>query len=152
MSLKKIFDFEGWRSSNSKHLVPLFAEYAVAQKLSTPIKTIKYSLPKLYEDNTGLVSPNLVLKRIEQVRSASIKHVGEQKYNEQLQEIIELMETTECRMLKYVSGKDYLMPLLMIRIRELISSQPSKINFRQRIAMKCDISMLQSAKQHVLKA
>ncbi|WP_412502725.1 DUF4435 domain-containing protein [Shewanella chilikensis] len=151
-TLQALLDFEGWRDFNSEHLVPLFAEYAIAQKLSTPIKTIKYSLSNLYETNTGFVSPELVLKRIKEVRAASIKHVGEPKYNSTRIGVIDLMKTNECRMLKYVSGKDYLMPLLMVKIRGLISSQPSKINFRQRVAMKCDISMLYPAKEHVLMA
>ncbi len=148
--LYELFDFGGWREHNKKYLVPLFIEYAIAQKLSTPIKTIKYKVSKLILEENGLVDGGLVHTRISEVKEHSINHAGEVRYNKEKILIEASVDHSDCSLLKYVSGKDYLMPLLMHKLRKLVSSCPSNINIRQRVAMKCDINLLLPAKQFVL--
>lgn len=149
-TLKQNLNFSVWVEDNKKLLVPLFVEYAVALRVSAQIKTISYGVNKLVIGEGDCVDANLVLDRMKEIKESILERIDEGSYDTFKKEIIERLEKEECHLLKYVSGKDYLMPLLMRKVRTLIDSAPSNINIKQRIANHCDVTCLSPSRQVVL--
>jgi hypothetical protein len=51
--------------------------------------------------------------------------------------------------LSIVSGKDYLLPLLKMRAKSIVKTSISDINFKQRIAKRCDIHAVSGVHDYI---
>ena len=143
-------DFIGWASSN-KLLLTLFVEYAVCILLTPSIKTVGYPISHLISSGDGLIDLAKTNDRIISIKEDIINSVGEDSYNAVKDRINNSIKMEESELLKYVSGKDYLFPLMEKRIRHITKSHTNIITLKQRIANLCDIKSIENMQKYVLE-
>jgi|GEM_PF-699852 len=145
------FDYEEWLSNNCDLLFDLFIEYTISFHANRTIKTVSFPVRKLVESERGNVSREKIANRIEEIKTESIRILGDHQYQSTRQDLIERFTNNNKEKLKIVSGKDYLFPLLKMRAKSVVETKIPDINLKQRIAKRCDLGDLIKAKDYVLR-
>lgn len=148
--LRNELKFEGWIACNDDLLVDLFMEYGAAKKLAPHLQTVRYSVRKLISSADGTVDEVKIRTRAEELRSNVVTEVGEERYLEIKRLILTNVKKSDKKMLKFVSGKDYLLPLLILKMKSVVATKISNINLKIRLAMHCDVSILSDAGKFIL--
>lgn len=146
------FSYENWKVTCKDPLVDLFIIYAVIQKLNIPnlpnVSTpVSDFMPQV--DDT-IIDSHIVRNKITDLERVIISTVTEDVYQKTKIEIISVLDPSLCHLMTYVSGKDYLYPLLYKKASNVLNKSISHINFKQRLAMKCDVSRLMNCHSDVL--
>lgn len=141
--LRKLLDFENWLSS-SNELVNLFIVFGVAKKLNSSFATVSMGVSRILKNLPK--GPILDIRKLtalkEQIKNALIKEYGLETVT-----IIEKELTTKwlCireNILKIVSGKDFLLPLLRHRMNTIVRDEYPINSLRLRLALWCSTSRL----------
>lgn len=145
--LIELFDFDEWESKNIPHLVDLFIDYGICSKEHPEFQTVAYEIKNLVSSNSGTVDNTKLSARKEQVINAIKERICAEKYAEQRNKI-------EARILNnnpivYISGKDYLMPLLLMRLRKVTNTKTPNLHIKSRLAMICNIDSIMDSINYV---
>lgn len=136
--LEAQFDFENWLSEASENLKELFVIFAVSHALESGIPTVSRGGKSICADNLG----NICRAKVERTRVEIYEELCGQFGKVKVDEFIEFIErriASDCCFTRtYVSGKDFIFPLLYARVRTVAGSDISKINFKHRLASNCD--------------
>ena len=139
--IKEDFDFDDWVSKNEKILLFLFVYYAIAKDVCPDLKTVSYSVAKLASSDNGIVDEEKISKRVKEVKDAILNCISEKElqkiYNSVWSSIL-----SKQKPLSYISGKDYLFPLIFVRMRRMTKIRSNYNVIKQRLAMICDVSEL----------
>lgn len=144
-----LLSYDDWLRRNEPLLLDLFIEYAVAFSLVPEIKTISYGVSKLILSQDGDICTSKVTKRIQSIKKEIIQITGETLYQEMREYICSSISSDECMLLKYVSAKDYIIPLIFLRMRSRFNLKSKNINWKVRLSMKCDISPLEGVNHYI---
>lgn len=147
-----LFDYSGWVSSNSGVLTDLFIEYGVAFTTCPNIQTVAFDISNLVSSNTGDVDHVKVAARKRAITSAIIEKIGTDEYHLHRARIEAFAFNSEDAFLKFVSAKDYILPLLLMRIRRITSTKAPNVNIKLRLAMVCNLTGIADSKQYVANA
>ena len=148
--VRDAIDFDSWILKN-KLLLELFIEYAVCKMLKPDIQTVGYSVSKLISSGDGLIDIDKTNSRITELRDNIINSVGQEMYDKHKKEVCDSIEYNGLELIKYVSGKDYLYPLMEKRIRSITKTKSNLITLKQRIASICDIQCLNNMPNFVFE-
>ncbi|MDE1460919.1 DUF4435 domain-containing protein [Spartinivicinus poritis] len=144
------FDYDGWVVNNCDLLFQIFIEYSISFKIDPTVQTVSYPVKDFVEANTGDLSGVKISERINALRLNSVSKVGEEQYLFIKNEMLSQFGGDPQEKLSIVSGKDYLFPLLKMRAKSTVKTQIPDINFKQRIAKRCDIEPLSQVGDYVL--
>lgn len=145
------FDFSTWVEENAKHLVRLFIEYAICFKLCPEKETVKFPVRKLVSSSSGIVDESKINHRISEISKYIIEKVGAETYNELKAEIEGRVAVNSDSLLKYVSGKDYLFPLIFTRFNSVAKeAKVQKLHFKLRLALGCSIDAISDCQNCVV--
>jgi len=147
--LIKKFNYESWKKNNTELLVKLFIEYGTCFKLAPDIPTVSYEIKNLISSNSGDLDPQKTNNRINQISSTVLERVGEDKYKETKKQITTRLNQDPENSLRFISGKDYILPLLYIRLRTITKTKTPKLNIKTRLAMKCNISKIIACQNYI---
>ena len=139
-------DFSGWVSSNSSLMADLFIEYAVCFSLCPDIPTVSFPVTSLVSSNKGELDKDKVDARVQGLRNEVINRVGEDSYQYAREVLSISVASFSDGIMGYASGKDYLLPLIITRSRAVTGTKVSNLNFKLRLAMKCDLQSLEGCK------
>jgi hypothetical protein len=134
-------DYQGWINNNSEKLTDLFIEYGVAFSACPSIQTVAFDISNLVSSNTGDVDHTKIVVRKKSVTQAIIEKIGIDEYNRYRN-----------RIEAFVSAKDYLLPLLLMRIRKITNTKAPNANLKLRLAMICDVRGIAEAENYVAHA
>ncbi len=143
--LNRVFDFDNWINRNKTELFELFIEYAVSFVVNPLEQTVAHPCKKLISDDSGHIDSSKVHNRILHLKAASTAQVGEKLYDTIKQQILDNFSDIHLDRLDIVSGKDYLIPLIKLRFKSVVKTRIPDINFKQRLAHKCDVSRLEDS-------
>ncbi|EEX92511.1 hypothetical protein VIOR3934_15856 [Vibrio orientalis CIP 102891 = ATCC 33934] len=138
-TLRKIFDFNGWVNSNKENLLLLYIEYAIAKKIAPHIKTVSHGHKCLINDNTGIVDSEKIQNHIKEVRVSTIQATDIETYEEARSEVSQIVSFSDCDFLSYISGKDVLMPLLLMRLKKNVKTNSTNIAIKHRLSNNCSV-------------
>jgi hypothetical protein len=110
------FDFKGWKRRTVQRLLPLFVAYGIARKLEPSIQTVGYPVQRLFIDTPDgpEVCPRKARSRIWEVMRAVKAAVGLGALRAAKQDI--RLRVRRISEEQAISGKDYLLPLLHLRL------------------------------------
>ncbi|HSC69442.1 MAG TPA: DUF4435 domain-containing protein [Cellvibrio sp.] len=145
------FNYEDWIDKNCDLLFQIFIEYSISFKINRDLKTVSYPVNSLVICEKGNICRDKVQRRIEEVQLSSISIVGDEAYVQIKMEMLSHFNDESKRKLNIVSGKDYLFPLLKMRAKSIVKTKISDINFKQRIAKRCDVSLLSNIHNYILR-
>lgn len=145
--LRRDFSYYIWFGKNSKILYDLFVEYATSFTLNPTEATVSYSVQNLISSGDGNLDEQKVRNRINHLKSLIDQHPS---YEETKRKIIDKCKNSSCNTIDFVSGKDYIIPLIYLKIKRCVPTKISKINFKIRLAFKCDISNIREAEDYII--
>jgi hypothetical protein len=145
------FNYEEWVENNESYLLELFTIYAICFKYLPQEQTIGFKVSKLVSSNSGIVCSEKVTLRINELKSKLIAKYNEIWLYEEIEKINNYLRHMENKVHKFVSAKDYLLPLLTTRIQSLAKFSCSNTNFRVRLSMKTDVSELKQIKDYFIE-
>lgn len=146
------FCYDDWVKQCKEPLVRLFIIYAAIQKLNIQGQP-NVSIPIdefISKQNNSIVDQASIENKIAELESEIIAAVGKKKYQATVDNIKSNFDTSVCHLMTYVSGKDYLYPLLYNKASSTLKKPIAHINFKQRLALKCDVEKLKACHSHVL--
>ncbi|ELA8731559.1 DUF4435 domain-containing protein [Morganella morganii] len=147
--IKLELNFQKWLKYNETLLIKLFINYAISMEMTPELPTVSLKINDYLNDDTGYVDAIKVESRIASRRSEIISRVGQHSYNERLSEIEHLIEGKEDKH-AFISGKDYLLPLLQMRMRKVIKYSASAISLRHRLSKTCRLEIFSGLKDKIL--
>ncbi|EOV0147233.1 hypothetical protein ACOIXN_004718, partial [Vibrio vulnificus] len=121
-----------------------FVEYGVAKRIAPTLQTVAFGYSGLVSTNTGEVDPEKVKRRIFDVQKETINIAGKELYDKTKAEIAALVDHNEESLLSIVSGKDILMPLIMMRCKRLVNFKAPNLSVKLRIANICDLNSMKN--------
>lgn len=147
--LRNEFDLAGWEDKNSELLTNLFITYALIRKYKPTVASVHYQVNKLISDNTGNLDTMKVTKRIDDLKAELYLEIGEELVEKEFMEIKNSL-SSEKGIKSYVSGKDYLLPLILMRLKSIVNTRISNLNFKHRVSNKCDLADLHDLEHSIL--
>lgn len=141
--LKEELNYQEWIEKNNELFTNLYIEYAIAKIICPDISTISYKITKLVSSNIGLLDKNKVEQRINEVKKEIIDRLGEEIYKKTRCSIESKIDCRDTNfIIKYVSGKDHLFPLLKTRINTITKISVRNTSLKLRLAKKIYFSDL----------
>lgn len=137
--LEEKFDFTGWRDSSIEPLRRLFTSFAVSHMLNTGAKTVSMGINSICLNSMGEVCLGKAEKIAYEIDKYTAEKCGDEVVNQSLKVVNENLDSNCCFITTYVSGKDFILPLLFARFRTISKSKTPNILLKQRLARKCDV-------------
>lgn len=128
------FNYSDWLKANKQLLIELFIEYAITFTATPSVRTVKNKVSEFVKDGKGNICPNKVAVKISELKEKSLKNVGNLCYKHLRKTAEEMIKKSKFDSINFVSGKDYLFPLLRIRLRSTVRTTMSDLNMKQRLA------------------
>jgi len=150
--IKEDLSFADWLLDLSVSLTPLFAVYAAAHARSCGIETVSYPVHRLRSGNGEGLCPRAIYDRHSQVLSQLLRHMDSYKG---LSFYIDCLNQIRYggSSVNMISGKDYILPLLFLRIRRIFGGLVFNNEFFiQRLASKVRADDLRSLISHCLES
>lgn len=146
------FGFDDWITTNEEILFNLFVEYALVKKHCSNEPTVSYSVHKLaIPKEWGVVDIEKTNLRIETMSTSVINEIGQERYDLEKREIIERAKPFwSSKLIKYVSGKDYILPLAIMRMKKITKFDVNSKVLKVRLAKKADVEELKYAVENLL--
>jgi hypothetical protein len=147
--IEATLEYENWLSSYSESLMELFIHFAIANKLGSFFTL--YNANKYHKkvDSKLIFDKTAVDVDIDQLRNEILANHSPTSYNEEYQRLKAKWPTTIEHMLKIVSGKDYLIPILLIKTQEFKRSKamPSLEEVKISLVQYCKLEGLTPLKE-----
>lgn len=143
--IEKEFDFNNWVKSNTDILFELFILYAVAYKNSINCETISYSINRLVSSGDGIIDCSKVHERSTKIKEMLLDKISEDELGVQIELVRKHAELYRDSKMRFISGKDYLLPLALMRMRKITKFRAENDVIKLRLAMKCDVAELEEA-------
>lgn len=142
--LKTSFNYEKWLEEAGAALNSLFVIFAVAHFTRSGIKTVKRGIKNICKDEYGNIDHEKTRLAYEEIYDELVDQFGLVVVEYVINIVRENIDAGKCFVSTYVSGKDFILPLLFIRLKRFSGSKSSNINLKTRLANKCDVEPLMS--------
>ncbi|WP_426993964.1 DUF4435 domain-containing protein [Methylomonas sp. CM2] len=143
------FNYTEWLEDNYTHLLYLFIEYGISFTLTPELQTVSYPITKLVSSDKGIVDKDKIEKRIKYLGNEVSRKVSHEKIDAVRKKIESIVPINHDSLYVYVSAKDYLLPLLLTRFRTITKSKATNINIKLRLAIRCNVELLNESKKFV---
>ncbi|MGQ5288055.1 DUF4435 domain-containing protein [Pectobacterium actinidiae] len=142
------FNFTEWNNMNIEPLIELFITYYLVKKYTPTTPNIHFQVSKLAIDNSGIVDKNKVKARISELDSEIIKIITSDELQAQKENILRIIDGN-FDIKKYISGKDYLLPLIVTRMKSIVKTKVSNITLKHRISQRCNLKDLGDIESYI---
>lgn len=147
--IRATIDFNSWITDNEKLLLDLFIVYAICFKYIPQEQTVGYKVSKLCNSNSGIVNSAKVQARKNELTAKFINLFGEGRLNKEIEIIKDRIKEKDKKLLRFVSGKDYLLPLLITRLQSFIRFPSNSIALRLRLAKKANADEMKEIETYI---
>jgi hypothetical protein len=135
--IKRTLDFPNWINSNLP-LVYLFILYSISHNMGCGLQTTSFNVKKLIKSNQGIVDKKEVRRKILSFKKELLLKTDFDTYREQRNFFFLRASKTTNSLLTYVSGKDYLMPLLILKMKQITNFSYTNENLKLKLAKECN--------------
>lgn len=152
--IKKQLGFENWLKGISNSLIELFLHYSICKQICPTHPTVSLGVGKLCEEVSKMSVLNIdkCNQRISDIKVEILKTISEEEYNEKIYDLRLKWPYSIDTLLKIVSAKDYIMPLLEFRFNKFKSTNSIRMRretLRLRLAKLCEIKELEALTEHI---
>ena len=147
--IQENLNFNEWVVKNEEQLFNLFVLYSIIIKHKVGIPSVQYSVNKLCDSPKGIVCSSKVQQHIDNLK-AEIASKTELDVEEEILQRKRKLHLAKNKLLKFVSGKDYLFPLLKTRIKNSHKINPDNSSFKIRLAKKCSFNEIENIFDNIL--
>lgn len=139
--LSAAFNFTEWKELNIEPLINLFIVYFLVKKYTPTIPSIRYQVSKLVNNNSGVVDAAKINSRIQSLEGEILKKIPQEQLQAEKDQIYHAIDG-DFDIKKYISGKDYLLPLIVTRMKSIVNTKISNITLKHRISQRCSLDDL----------
>jgi hypothetical protein len=141
--------YDRWLNEYSNSLVNLFIHFAISDHFGAKYRLFNANKYHTKIGENIVFDKDLVARDIEEIRCFIIKTYGEDNYNNKYCELSNMWPSTVTNLIKIVSGKDYLIPILLIKAMTFKSSKmhPHIEEVKIHLVHDFDISCLYKLKE-----
>lgn len=140
--IKCKFSFKAFISKLEKDLFNLFVLYAAVKSISPSTTTVAYSVHHLTPSSAGIPDRKLLKNRQTEMQNILFEKTNKSHTKKTVSEIKCYCKGINRQPIDFISAKDYILPLLFMRMRYITPNCPRNSIIRQRLAFLCDISRL----------
>lgn len=137
--------FDEWVAGNETGLFKLFVLYAIAHISCESELTVSFPINQLVSGADGVIDQTKLSGRMEEIRNAVLQRLSEEEISAFETRISSQCERAGQPKLSYVSGKSYLFPLIIVRMRQITRLRSPNRVIKQRLAMRCNVRELSAA-------
>ena len=148
--IKETFDFEGWVGRSRPVLRNLFEVFAVSHKLKSGIATTSRGYKSICKGETGEVDADKVAIIMQEIESELVRRYGVDDVESAYEYVRKNINCDSCFLKTYVSGKDFLLPLLFVRMRFITSSKTANLFIKIRMSRWCSLEPLNDFGRQVI--
>lgn len=148
--IKSKIDFNGWVEANEKLLADLFIVYSVCLENNVPEKTISYKVTNFVGSVAGCVESNLIKNRIDHLKQQILIKNNGLDVDAEIQKRADEIYKCNQILLKFITGKNYLFPLIKQRISEHYNFPVTQISLKIRLAKRCKLDELEGLKGKIM--
>lgn len=141
--LESALDLNNWLDHAGIELRPLFCIFAVAHFLESGIKTVKNGSTGICQDQFGNIDAIKVQNLTNTIHQELSDRYGVCVIEMLLRSVEAKISPDLCFASTYVSGKDFILPLLFLRLRSISGSKTKNINLKIRLASKCRTDVME---------
>ncbi|WP_430885219.1 DUF4435 domain-containing protein [Fusibacter sp. JL216-2] len=136
IDLESELAFENWLNKQCELFKELYLHYAISMKLKMGIPTISQKLSSLISSGSGDLDAEKVNRKSKEIKEKIIELYGELVFDEEYNRIKGNINDNCDFALKYVSGKDHLFPLLLLKANSIVRIKSCNDNLKIRLAKK----------------
>lgn len=147
---EELMDWDSFISDIEEKLVPLFVVYAAVNSLHPSIKTVRRGLGKVCcsIDGSRAISEDRLEVEINAIKTEALQHIDSNLLSDQIHRVDERVNCLEDKT-AIVSGKDYILPLLIDRMRMLCKHHIDQKSVCFRLAKNCNAHHLSGIETHI---
>lgn len=149
--ISKELNFQLWLSNYSEKLIELFIHYGIIDFFGG--KFTLFNLFKFFtkSGNEKIFSIDLIESDIEKLKKEILKLTSQDKYSEKLSELNKKWIVGIESLITIVSGKDYLIPILLLKTQAFKKSKalPSLEEAKFTLVQDCNLDRLSKLKQAI---
>ena len=147
---KNLISFEEWLGSLEKTLTDLFAAFAVLHIVDPTKSTVSMGVGPLCKQvgRHSMLCDIKTREKIVEILKIAGQSADEERVSNIYREILDGIRSREFPH-RSVSGKDFLLPLLLYKLHS-IDCKISRKTLRRRLALSCDLSAFQKLKADTL--
>lgn len=126
-----------------------FLSYISSQKKYIPeTPNVHFQISKLVSNNSGIVDSQKVRARITELEVEIQKIISEKNYLEEKANIYATIDG-DFNIKKYISGKDYLLPLIITRMKSIVNTRISNLNLKHRVSQYCNTADINDIERYI---
>ncbi|MBK5143502.1 DUF4435 domain-containing protein [Budviciaceae bacterium BWR-B9] len=146
------FSYNNWFKNNIPLLTELFIEYAISFKLNPAQQTVSNKVRCFVSGNDGNLDKEKVKLKIEEIKKSTINQTSIDIYNNTKDVIEKKLTGNHHHDINFISAKDYLIPLIFMRIKMITDSKRDNIRLKLALATQCNIDSIKHCKDYILNA
>lgn len=149
--IKSQLSYQNWLKGISKPMIELFLHYAISKEVCPTEATISLGVGNLCKEvkNVTVLDDTKCYKRIEEIKINILKSISEEEYNEQVYNLRNTWVYNIDTLLRIVSGKDYLLPLVEFRFQKFKRAKIRRNSLRLRLAKLIEVKELERMKDKI---
>jgi hypothetical protein len=140
--IRAAFSFDEWVDAIGFGLFNLFVLYAIASEVVPTRATVSFPVRNLVGSPVGFIDDEKLQKRMSEITELILSVLTQDELKARVKSMVHYAKFVTSNRLSFVSGKDYLMPLVLMRMRSVSKLRADNAVIKQRLAMKCDVSEL----------
>ncbi len=142
-------DFENWTNKYAQYLVELFIQFAIANYFEKPFYLNNAN--RYHQNKKRVFDEGSVIKDIEELKNNILKTVNQQDYDAKYTELKERWPNNIDTFFNIVSGKDYLVPILLFKTNCFKKSQamPGLEEVKMLLVQVASLQRLQNLKNTI---
>lgn len=144
------FGYSGWYEASIGPLTELFLWFAVSHKLGSGIPTVSRSHGSICLNGRGDVDPGKSAAIVSEIRQDLLARYGDSAVQDCLQLVNRSVDRSACFMSRYVSAKDFTLPLLICRMRTVTKSKATSTSIKIRLSLICSVDSLAPIAQRAI--
>jgi hypothetical protein len=148
-AIREAFAFRYWSEQVTPFLFDLFLLYAAASEVAPQCPTVSVPVRGIVKCESGTLDENKVVQRMALVKQEILASIGQEELQVMLRCFADRARLLGGDKLMFISGKDYLLPLVLMRMRSIGRLRADNLVIKQRLAMKCNVTELVSVKDIV---
>lgn len=152
-AIRRKIDFSHWLNENEKNLLELFIVYAICFKHMPSEQTVGFKVNNLCSSDSGIVCPDKINLRIMELKNKLTVLFGEERFELETKKIKDKIKSKDKKILRFVSGKDYLLPLMTTRLKSLLKFSPksNSTTLKIRLAMRSEVEELKEIENYIFE-
>lgn len=136
-----------WRNENAPSFRKLFVTYAVAHYLDSGIPTVSRKYGAFVRNGKGDLDNEKFEAACQAISRELSEQFGRERFETLFSEFDNSVDASACFISKYVSAKDYTLPLVLVKMRAHVEIRSSNIALKIRMAKNCSLESLDNLKQ-----